>query len=202
MYGIDNLVEEALAWYDVQKHKPLNDNSLGMIELVKQITLFPAVRKAILIALTLPATSCTVERSFGTLRRVKTWLRSTMSDTRMSGLCMLSVHRDKVNSQKTELMKGHWQFRKRSPTAPIPDPSVIACSNWMNCWEMFMLFYSFSIFPSNYFKFLIFQGGQMLPCPSLRTPMLTYSSICLHLHSYKKKIRGRERWSHQEIVTS
>ena len=37
MYGIDNLVEEALAWYDVQ-----DDNSLGMIELVKQTTLFPA----------------------------------------------------------------------------------------------------------------------------------------------------------------
>ena len=104
MYDIDNLVEEALAWYDVQKHKPLDDNSLGMIELVKQTTLFPAVRNAILIALTLPATSCTVERSFSTLRRVKTWLRSTMSDTRLSGLCMLSVHRDKVNSQKTELM--------------------------------------------------------------------------------------------------
>ena len=61
MYGIDNLVEEALAWYDVQKHKPLDDNSLGMIELVKQTTMFPAVRKAIFIALTLPATSCTVE---------------------------------------------------------------------------------------------------------------------------------------------
>ena len=39
MYGIDNLVEEALAWYDVQKHKPLDDNSLGMIELVKQTTI-------------------------------------------------------------------------------------------------------------------------------------------------------------------
>ena len=104
MYGIDNLVEEALAWYDVQKHKPLDDNSLGMIELVKQTTLFPAVRKAILITLTLPATPCTVERSFNTMRRVKTWLRSTMSDKRLSGLCMLSVHRDKVNSHKTELM--------------------------------------------------------------------------------------------------
>ena len=57
MYGIDNLVEEALAWYDVQKHKPLDDNSLGMIELVKQTTMFPAVRKAILVALILPATS-------------------------------------------------------------------------------------------------------------------------------------------------
>ena len=103
MSGIDNLVE-ALAWYDVQKHQPLDDNSLGMIELVKQTTLFPAVRKAVFITLTLPATSCSVERSFSTMRRVKTWLRTTMSDTRLSGICMLSVHRDKVNSQKTELM--------------------------------------------------------------------------------------------------
>ena len=52
MYGIDNFVEETLTWYDVQKHNPLDDNSLGMIELVKQTTLFPAVRKAILITLT------------------------------------------------------------------------------------------------------------------------------------------------------
>ena len=118
MYGIDNLVEEALAWYDVQKHKPLDDNTLGMIELVKQTTMFPAVRKAILIALILPATSCTVERYFSTLRRVKNWLRSTMSDTRLSGLCMLSVHRNKVNSPE-----------KRTPTAPIPVPSVMTCSN-------------------------------------------------------------------------
>ena len=46
--SIDNLVEEALACYYIQKHKPLDDHSLGMIELVKQTTLFPAVRKAIL----------------------------------------------------------------------------------------------------------------------------------------------------------
>lgn len=105
MYGIDNLVEEALAWYDVQKQQePLSNDCRGMIELVSQTTLFPAVRQAILIALTLPATSCSVERSFSTLRRVKTWLRSTMSDQRLSGLCMLSVHREKVNSQKTKLI--------------------------------------------------------------------------------------------------
>ena len=72
MFGFDNLVEEAQAWYAVQRHKPLDDNSLGMIELVKQSTLFSVVRKAILIARTLSATSCTVERSFITLRRVKT----------------------------------------------------------------------------------------------------------------------------------
>ena len=114
MYGIDNLVEEALAGYDVQKHKPLDDNSLGMLELVKQTTMFPAVRKAILIALTLSATSCTVERYFSTLRRVKNWLRSTQQSEQSE---------DRANEQ------GHCQFRKRTATAPIPVPSVMTCSN-------------------------------------------------------------------------
>jgi len=50
IYSIDNLVEETLAattdrntlkWNNGQKQKVLNDTSLGMIELVKQITLFP-----------------------------------------------------------------------------------------------------------------------------------------------------------------
>lgn len=60
------------------------------IEVAKQTTLFPAVFKALIIALTLPATSYTAERSFSTFCRVNTWLRSTMTDHRLSGLCMLS----------------------------------------------------------------------------------------------------------------
>ena len=68
-----------------------------MIDLLEETTVFPAVIKVILVALTLPATSCTVERSFSTLRRVKTRLRSTMGDARLSGLCMLNVHREKVD---------------------------------------------------------------------------------------------------------
>ena len=84
-----------------QKQKSQDECSFDLIELVRQTTLFPAMRQAILIALTLPATSCTVERSFSTLRRVKTWLRSTMSDDRLSGMCMLSIHREKVKRQKT-----------------------------------------------------------------------------------------------------
>ena len=46
----------------VQKQMALDDSSLGMIELVKP-TISPAVHKVILIALSLLATSCMVERS-------------------------------------------------------------------------------------------------------------------------------------------
>ena len=75
------------------------------MELLNYCHLFPAVRKTEQIALTLPASTCQVERSFNTLRQVKTWLRSTMSSERLSGLCMLSVHRQKVMDRKDAVIK-------------------------------------------------------------------------------------------------
>ena len=49
-------------------------------------------------------TTCSLEGLFSTLHRVKTWLRSTMTDDRLSGLCMMSVHRDKISQEKEEFM--------------------------------------------------------------------------------------------------
>ena len=40
----------------------------------------------------LPVTSCEAEHSFSTLRRVKTYLRSTMAQERLSGLALLNIH--------------------------------------------------------------------------------------------------------------
>ncbi|KAF0748974.1 52 kDa repressor of the inhibitor of the protein kinase-like, partial [Aphis craccivora] len=44
----------------------------------------------------LPVTTCTSERSFSSLRRLKTYLRSTMAENRLNGLAMLSIHREKL----------------------------------------------------------------------------------------------------------
>lgn len=49
--------------------------------------------KVLKILIALPCTTCTVERSFSNLRRLKTWLRSTMGENRLNGLAMMSVHR-------------------------------------------------------------------------------------------------------------
>ena len=48
------------------------------------------------ILCTLPITSAECERSFSTLRRLKTYLRSTMSSERESGLALMNInyHRD------------------------------------------------------------------------------------------------------------
>ncbi|KAH3837370.1 hypothetical protein DPMN_110757 [Dreissena polymorpha] len=79
--GVDNFEKKARSWC-IMKY------------------IWKAVREAMIILLTLPATTCTVERPFFALRRVKTWLRSTMSDDRLSGLCLIAVHRDRINTDK------------------------------------------------------------------------------------------------------
>ncbi|XP_068127350.1 52 kDa repressor of the inhibitor of the protein kinase-like [Hyperolius riggenbachi] len=110
VYEIENLNTEALTWFDMWSNKNIAKNTEnvlkdGLAGLLTYTDLFPAVREALLIALTLPVTTCTVERSFSTMRRVKTWLRSTMTDGQLSGLCMMSVHRAKILEQKSELIE-------------------------------------------------------------------------------------------------
>ncbi|XP_040275821.1 52 kDa repressor of the inhibitor of the protein kinase-like [Bufo bufo] len=56
--------------------------------------LFPTIRSLLLILATLPVSVASAERSFSTLRRVKTWLRSRMSEERLNGLSLLYIHRD------------------------------------------------------------------------------------------------------------
>ena len=55
---------------------------------------FPAIHSMLRILGTLPMTSCTVERSASTLRRIKTWLRSTMAEKRLNSLALMHVHKD------------------------------------------------------------------------------------------------------------
>ena len=47
--------------------------------------------------LVLPATNATSERSFSALKRIKSALRSTMSQTRINNLMILHVHKDKTD---------------------------------------------------------------------------------------------------------
>jgi len=43
---------------------------------------------------TLPVTMCTSERSFSTLRHLKTYLRNTDTNKQLNGLVLLNIHRD------------------------------------------------------------------------------------------------------------
>ena len=71
-------------------------NTVGSILANKQVNqpMFPNMTRMPTIAATLAVTSCSCERSFSSLRRLKTFNRMTMADERMTGLAMLHVHRE------------------------------------------------------------------------------------------------------------
>jgi len=47
--------------------------------------------------LTLPISSATCERSFSALRKIKTWLRVSMSQERLTDLSILYIEKDLTN---------------------------------------------------------------------------------------------------------
>ncbi len=53
---------------------------------------FPNIHQLLLISCTLPITSAEADRSFSLLRRIKTCLRSTMAEERMSDLGVIAMH--------------------------------------------------------------------------------------------------------------
>lgn len=55
---------------------------------------YPNIRKILQILVTLPGTTANAERSFSTLRRLKTYLRATTSQARLVGLALLYSHRE------------------------------------------------------------------------------------------------------------
>ena len=59
--------------------------------------LMPEICKAMKIYSVIPATSCSAERSFSCLRRLKTYLRSTMLQERLSNLAIISIEPAFVN---------------------------------------------------------------------------------------------------------
>lgn len=74
--------------------------------------LLPEVTKLVKLALTVPVTSCTSERSFSGLRRLKTYLRSTMGQARLNHVALLNCH--KTLSRNLDLETIANQFIKRT----------------------------------------------------------------------------------------
>ena len=91
-----------------EKTKAFN---LTAVEMFQQLTdqnliqLLPVFSKALKIFAILPVSSCEAERSFSSLRRLKTYLRSTMNQDRLSHLTLLHIERATVNKVLKEDMK-------------------------------------------------------------------------------------------------
>ena len=73
---------------------------------------YPSIKVVLIHFLTLPVTTCSVERSFSEMRLLKTWLRSTLTDTRLSSLDLMHLQYDEEIPFK-ELIKKWSQVKSR-----------------------------------------------------------------------------------------
>jgi hypothetical protein len=65
--------------------------------------LFPEVKQLLRLLFVFPVTSGSAERSFSSLGRLETWLRTTMLQPRLSATAVFSVNQDlldKINLEK------------------------------------------------------------------------------------------------------
>lgn len=62
------------------------------------VPLVPEIVKLIRIVLCMPVSTCTAERPFSCLRRLKTYLRSTMSQERLNHAAILCCHKNVVET--------------------------------------------------------------------------------------------------------
>lgn len=65
--------------------------------IVNHNTIYPQLAHLAKLILVLPASNAISERSFSALRRVKSYLRSSMGQKRLNSLLLLHVHKDKLD---------------------------------------------------------------------------------------------------------
>lgn len=81
-------------------HANLEDSQLPPLALLNKLhetrleTLFPNVCISLRIFCSLPVTVASAERSFSSLKRIKTYARSTMAQERLQGLALLCIESD------------------------------------------------------------------------------------------------------------
>lgn len=64
-------------------------------------TFFPNVHNILKVCATIPVTVASAERSFSTLKRIKTYLRNATGETRLNSLAALSIYREfEVNTEE------------------------------------------------------------------------------------------------------
>ena len=63
-----------------------------------ELTIYSEVVTLLKLILVSPATNATSKRTFSAMRRIKTYLRSTMGQARLNSLMLLHVHKEKTDS--------------------------------------------------------------------------------------------------------
>ena len=91
----DDFLCEIRRWKTRWSLEELQDRPTELTETLRSTNaeLYPSVYKALVILATMPVSTATAERSFSIMRRLKNYLRSTMTTERLSGLALLHCYR-------------------------------------------------------------------------------------------------------------
>jgi hypothetical protein len=74
---------------------PHSPNGIAdVINLLQPACGFPRLRQLLQLVLTIPIANVSAERSFSALRRIRTYLRSKMSFSRLTGLAIMNIERN------------------------------------------------------------------------------------------------------------
>jgi len=71
----------------------------------ENLNLFGEVIKLMQLLLVCPASIATAERSFSDLRRLKTWLRASISQPRLTHLALLHSHQERLDARAEYIVK-------------------------------------------------------------------------------------------------
>ena len=101
-YRLESQLEVFAAMFDRENHRePFQmQDALDFMRTRKppQREQLSEVCKLFQLLLVMPATNAESERAFSSLRRVKSYLRSTMSQERLNHLMVLHIHKDRTDS--------------------------------------------------------------------------------------------------------
>ena len=86
---------QALRNFQVTKMKSIADM---MLKVPSAKCLFTEIHNLLKIYFTIPISTATAERSFSSLRRIKTFLRSTMTEVRLNNIMLLHVHKEDTDN--------------------------------------------------------------------------------------------------------
>lgn len=80
-------------WKDFCLRMPIQDRPQSPLEALDIVPhRYENIRRLLHIFCTLPVTACTVERAFSTLKVLKSYLRNSMTDERLTGLALMYIH--------------------------------------------------------------------------------------------------------------
>ena len=78
----------------LQNEGSVPETIIGAYKACKKMGSFPMTQTLLKIFATLPVTTASSERSFSALKIIKSYLRSTMGETRLNGLSTLYINKD------------------------------------------------------------------------------------------------------------